>query len=240
MSLRATFVRRSVLQRIAAVVASGFFLIHPVIADAQSNGIGGPASAPPIAIQFGKQSITVTASPGGRVVIFSIAREFVRPKVPVLGVVRRAVMLSDPAKSGTFTLDLGKPVPAAAIWIAVDLATGAYAAAGSPGYFAVQLTPKAGELKNDNAGQLRQLELAAPELEMLLVRPGEGAWRLYAAKSAKGDENAAELTKPLRIDVRSMQAVEGSASPPANFKNGDIIGLIDPQWMKYRVIEVGR
>lgn len=227
--------------RASKAIAAMFLLVTgATVATAQIHEVSGSAAAPPIAIQFGKQSVIVTASPGSQVVVFGVARELVRPKVPVLGVVRRAVMLSDPAKSGTYTLDLGKPVPAAAIWIAVDLATGSYTAAGSPGYFAAQLAPKAGGLKNDNAGQLRQLELAASELEMLLVRPGEGAWRLHAAKAAKGDENAAELTKPLRIDLRSMQAVAGSAPPPPNFKNGDIVGLIDPQWMKYRVIEAGR
>src|ERR1043165_9618971 len=98
MSLRATLARSSI---IAAVFLT-------TIASAQVNGSGGSQSPPPpIAIQFGKQSVTVTASPGGQVALFSVAREFVRPKLHVLGVVRRSVVLSDAAKSGVFTLGLG-------------------------------------------------------------------------------------------------------------------------------------
>ncbi|HKS21239.1 MAG TPA: hypothetical protein VJZ76_00460 [Thermoanaerobaculia bacterium] len=217
-----------------------FSVIAVVFLLAVASVKSAPPPPPPIAIQFGKQSVIVTASPGGQVAVFSVAREFVRPRLRVLGIVRRAVVLSDPAKSGIFTLDLGKPVPAAAIWIAVDLATGAHIEAGSPGYFIVQMPSTANGLKHDNVGQLRKLELAAPELDLLLVRPGEGAWQYYAAKSGQRDENADEMTKPIRIDVRSMQAVDGSTPPPANFKNGDVIALIDPEWMKYRVVEVGR
>jgi len=94
-------------------------------------------------------------------------------------------------------------------------------------------------VKNDNAGQLKKLDWPAAEMEALLVRPGGGAWRVTVAKYSKRDEHSAP-NKPIRADVETMAAVGDSAAAPKTFKQGDVIVLIDPRWMQYAVVEVGR
>jgi len=220
-------------------VLSVLLLCAARISVAQGNGVG-PSSPAPLTITFGERSVQVSGPPGGQVVLFGIAREFTMPKVPVLGVVRRAIVLSDSAKSGRFTLDLGEAPPQAALWVAVDLGSGAHAVAASRGYAPVQALVPAETVKHDNVGQLNKFEFPASEMDVMVVRPGEGAWHLYAAKRGKRDENAALSSRTIRIDVSAMEPLGSSAPAPKSFKNGDVIAVIDPHWMNYGLIEVGK
>jgi hypothetical protein len=197
------------------------------------------AEPAPVSIAFDKSAVVVSGvTPGGKAVIFVVSRELTARRPASVQFVRRTEILLDTARSGSVTYDLGKPVPSAAIWAAVDLTTGRYVVKPSPGYSAIRLDG-AGLVKNDSAGQLRKLHWPAAEMEALLVRPGDGAWRLTAAKYSKLDEHGAP-DQPIGIDVANMAAVGDPAPAPKNFKRGDVVVLIDPRWMQYAVAEVGQ
>ena len=138
----------------------------------------------------------------------------------------------------TTRLDLGEPVPPLAIWFVADLGSGSHVMSATPGYEPPRLT-LTNALKNDSAGQVKKLEWPFAEMEIVLVRPGVGAWDVYAAKYSGMDENAANQ-QPLRIDVSRLAAVGNSGQAPNNFRPGDVVALIDTRWMQYGVIEVGR
>jgi hypothetical protein len=122
--------------------------------------------------------------------------------------------------------------------VAVDLTSGQWVAGGSPG-FEPQAIPSEPFAKQDTAGQLRKLSALVPEMDVLLVRPGMGAWRIYAAKTSAFDENGREA-RPLQIDVGEMIPLSGSLPKLDSIHQGDILALIEPQSMHFAVVEVGK
>ena len=94
-------------------------------------------------------------------------------------------------------------------------------------------------VKHDSRGQLRKLAAAVSEMEVLLVRPGEGAWRLYAARTSAFDESSPD-ERQLRIDVDRMTPMGDTAGAVHTVRPRDIVALIDPVEMRYAVVEVGR
>jgi hypothetical protein len=198
-----------------------------------------PARASSLLLTFGERSVTISgATPGGDVVLFDIAKEASGSVVPVPTKTGQAVVLHDDDHDGTVIFERQRTIPLIAIWIAVDLASGQWAANGSPG-FEAQTIPLGTLAKQDNAGQLRKLSAPVPEMDVLLVRPGTGAWRIYAAKTSALDENA-HGERPLQIDVGGMIPLLGSLSKLDAIHQGDVIVLIEPQSMRFAVQEVGK
>jgi hypothetical protein len=194
----------------------------------------------PLTVQFLNETIVIGgATRGGNVVVFGVAREMSDGRPPVPRLVRRVEVLTDDDRDGVVHLELGKPVPHVAMWTFVDLSTGASAALPSPGYEPARLDLTEQLLKQDNAGQLKKLDLPFAEIDMLLVRPGTGIWRLNTGKYSQVDESK-HPEKPMRLDVESMLPVGNSPSAPHNFKPGDVLAIIDPRWMQYGLLEVGK
>ena len=198
-----------------------------------------PEATPVLTPSFGDTSFAVSGvTPGGRVVFFATSIEFSGTPA-VAGEVRRAEVRTDDDRDGQVRLDLGTPLPLRAIWGAVDLTSGAAVIVPSPGYDASRAQFGTEQLKNDSNGQLKKLEWAAAAMNVLVVRPGAGAWSLYARKHTAADETA-RTNQPLRIDFDSFTAVGDSPKPPGAFKKGDVLLVIDPRRMLYTMLEVGK
>lgn len=188
---------------------------------------------------FGETSFSVKGvTPGGKVVFFATSIEF-SGSPAVAGEVRRAEIRTDDDRDGQVRLDVGTALPRRAIWGAVDLASGAAVVVPSPGYDPLRANFGNEQLKNDSNGQLKKLEWAAAAMNVLVVRPGAGAWALYAVKHTAVDETA-RTNQPLRIDFDSFVAVGDSPKPPGSFKKGDVLIVIDPRRMVYTTLEVGK
>jgi hypothetical protein len=198
-----------------------------------SQNASSPAGAA-LAISFGSNSVDVTgASPNGHVAFLGVAHEFSKSQPPVPNLVERAQIVTAD-QNGLAHLPLAGSVPLRAVWGAVDVLTGNFAMGPSDGFPAAKADPTS-VVKNDNAGQLKKVEWPYTELELLLVRPGGGVWRLYVGKHADLDENKAHTF--IRVDVKSFKPLD-AAPPPAHFERGDILLLIDPHTMAYASIEV--
>ena len=197
-----------------------------------------PALASP-GLTFGDRSVTVDGvTPGGDVAFFAIAKEGSQsvPKIPLK--TRHAVVLRDSDRDGKVVFERTRELPVLAIWIAVDIDSGQWAAAGSPGFDA-ETIPLQELAKHDNAGQLKKLSADVPEMDVLLVRPREGAWQISVAKTSKLDENGRD-ERPLRLDVGEMIPLSGSQPKLNSIHNGDVVALIEPFSMRYAVVEVGK
>jgi hypothetical protein len=202
-------------------------------------GLGLIAAAPAVAEPvptFTATTVEVSgATPGGQVVVFSVAQEEAS-YVPTFR--RRDAVLADEDGDGAVTLDLGSTVPWRSIWVVVDAATGAAAVATPTADYPLR------EVGAADAGfrlaPSTRIEMARAWIEGLVVRPGVGAWRFTAGDGAEGD---ADLTYDgtSRVELGQTEAVEGFvASPPASFGRNDLLFLIDPNRMEiYRTrIEV--
>jgi hypothetical protein len=198
-----------------------------------------PARAGSLLLTFGERSVTVSgATPGGNVVLFDIAKEARGSVVPIPTKTSQAVVLHDDDHDGTVMFERERTIPLIAVWIAVDLASGQWVVNGSPGFEAQNISLET-LAKQDNAGQLRKLSALVPEMDVLLVRPGTGAWRIYAAKTSGLDENA-HGERSLQIDVGQMIPLSASLPKLDAIHQGDVIALIEPQSMRFAVQEVGK
>jgi hypothetical protein len=186
-------------------------------------------------LTFSTRTISVSgASPGSSVVLFGVARESHHYYSEI---VRRVELLADTDRDGMVALVLDRDIPPKAIWAAVDLSTGAFVVRPSPGYENAPFSLTDEQLKKDNNGQLKKMELPVSEVQLLLARPGVGAWYLSGAKNSLYDESNGVETG-LRLDISRMIAVGSAPAAAVNFKKGDIIILVDPRWMRYASFEV--
>jgi hypothetical protein len=194
-----------------------------------------------LAVTFGEQSITFSGvTPGGKLAVFGVARELLNTSPAIPAIVVRAEILADADRDGVVRFDLPIRVPRLGMWAATDLENGAHMAFPTPGYSPRLITVGSELLRNDNGGQLRKLEWPFSEIDVVVMRPREGAWRFYASKASGADENRDNGNRLLRVDLRSMTAIGQSPEGPHNFRNGDIVAIFDRSEMQYGIIEVGR
>ncbi|HEX2834372.1 MAG TPA: hypothetical protein VHW00_15285 [Thermoanaerobaculia bacterium] len=188
-------------------------------------------------LRFSGSKATVDGlTPGGTVAIFCVALEPIgAPPVPTR--TREMLLLHDDDRNSAVVLDHTRPIPAISVWVVVDIETGQRTIAGGPGYEPL-LMPLGEVAKRDNAGQLRKLSAALGEVELMVVRPGVGAWSLYAAKTSRFDESRRD--EPLRVDIGSMIPAGDTPAAPNALRQGDIVTVIDPYTMRVFVTEVGQ
>jgi hypothetical protein len=200
--------------------------------------LGLGAAAAPLEVQFGERSLNVSqVTPGARVLIFAITRDVISTHPTFVGRIVVSALLTDDDGDGRVLYDLGKPVPHQGMWVVVDVASGKYVAAPTPGYEPVQLQLTPDVAKNDNAGQLKKIEWPLSEIDVVVVRPGSGAWHLYASRGSELDENK-DATGPLRLDLEAMHPVGDSHGAPKNLKKGDLVAVFHPRRMRFGVFEV--
>ena len=205
-------------------------LLLPVAALAQ------PSAAPSPVLAFQKSAVTVAGvSPRGQVVLFGEAREIAEDDVATL--VRRSQVLTDDDGDGTVTLDLGRDVPFRSVWVAVDLATGQVAAAAPEGYPLRRVNWRGVGIARGNSSSDR-VEDARTFAEVLLVRPGAGAWQLTVGDGGEGDDDGAADGK-IAVALDHMTPVAGTAPPPARFDPRDVVVLIDPNRMELTIVQAG-
>ena len=191
--------------------------------------------APEITLQ--QRSITVSGlSSKGQAVGFVIAREIAEDDVAT--VVRRAQVLTDDDGDGKVGWSLDRDVPQRSIWVVVDLATGGVAAAAPEGYPLRRIDWRGVGLVRGNP-RADRVEDARSFAEVLLVRPGQGAWRLTVGDGSDLDDDG----KPdgrLAAALDRLEPFPGtSAPPPDRFDPRDVVVLIDPNRMELTVVQAG-
>ncbi len=198
------------------------------------------AQTPALSLTLGtSEAIASGATPGGRVVFFAVTQEISEDEVATLR--RRDGVQIDADGDGAVSFDLGGPVAPRSIWLAVDLATGAYAQAtpgGDP--------PKQGAFEgpglvlgaplgtSDSISDLRTF------LEVLVVRPGVAAWaRTLADGGASDSDGKVDGSVEARLDaLTQMVDPTGAESPaPSRFVAQDLIFSFDP--MALEIVTVG-
>lgn len=189
------------------------------------------SAQPPVpAIAFGASAVTASGiTPGGRVVFFAVTQEVSEDEVITLR--RRDSVRSDDDGDGVVSFDLGGPPAPRAIWLAVDLATGAYALTTPNGDPPVQVAFEGGGLisgapleASDSIVDARTLQ------EVLLVRPGVSAWARTVADGGESDGDGksdgfvqAVLDSLLSIDVEGESPVA-----PSRFVAQDLVFSFSP------------
>jgi hypothetical protein len=171
--------------------------------------------------------------PGARVVWFSVAREIHRSRVHL---VRREAIVEDEDQQGQVRFQLDGPVPVASVWVAVELATGAFSAATPEGMERREILLPEGALSAEVEGAAALAD-RREFLEALLVRPGAGPG-VGAWGGTVGDGGASDAGEP--TDERLLLALaalrpleEGPSLDPAAFAPGDILVGVDTRTLQF-------
>ena len=215
------------MKSLKSFLASFLLLSLSTAAPAQTEGPKAPE------ISFQQRSVTVDGiTAQGQVVWYSVAREVAEDDVATL--VRRSGVRSDEDGDGKVSWDLEGDVPLRSLWVAVDLATSRLAVAAPEGYPLRRVEWRGRGLGRDDARAADRVEDLRTYADVLLVRPGEGAWRLTAGDgSPQDDEGAADGKLAVALDrMRPVEGIAGEAAPPARFGVKDVVVLIDPNRME--------
>jgi hypothetical protein len=166
-------------------------------------------------------------SSGGGVVWLGMARR-IEAYEPIY--VRRHGIVQADAK-GQAELPVTEAVPRHSIWLAVDLKTGAYATASPAGFapLAFTLSPEALEVRG--AALADRLIDTADYGEVLLVRPGKGAWGKAIGHGGLDDESATGEAV-VKVAFDKLLPVPGTVEPaPAKLSAKDLVFVLHPRAM---------
>ena len=188
----------------------------------------GPTFAQP-AVEVGDTGVTATGvTPGAHLFWLAFAREregwFSR-------VLHWEGADSTADAAGQTVLQLGRSVPVKAIFVAVDMATGAFGASSPAAYpWATEVPfPAAGVSLAADRTSVVSLQDQHEELEVLVVRPKAGAWR----GTIRHDDSASDAEPGVLVTFAGLTPWGSSPPSPGALHPGDVIVAIDPNTIEY-------
>ncbi len=176
-------------------------------------------------ITLGKKGLIAQGiTPGGRAIWWSVAHEHPDSFVTI---VHRLEEQTDTDLDGMVVFEREEPIPEISLWIAVDVATGAYATYAPEDFGVTELDLPAEAVVEAGgrspADEFR--EVARPLVEVLLVRPGTGAWIQRAGDG--GDTDQDEIEGEILFPIGGMTPAGTSPNAPSRYVAGDLLLSID-------------
>jgi hypothetical protein len=186
-------------------------------------------------VSFEEAAVVVAGvTEGADVAFYSVARE---PRGVYQSVVRRhGLELADAQGEARFDVESeleGGGVPLKSVWAVVDLASGAYAVAAPDG-FRLQPVPLVGQAFQVGApGVVNRLRHEYPSVDLLVVRPGVGAWSLRSVDQGPTDHDPADDDRVL-TSLEDLESLDGFGTPPPElFGRDDVVIFIEPGELRY-------
>ena len=136
----------------------------------------------------------------------------------------------------TFTVDGG--VPQNSIWVVVDLSSGEYAVATPEGTDLRLDTVPAGWLARGAQSAADAVQADRDFLELLVARPGVGAWAESVGRGGASDIGAG-ASAFTRASVAAMRPIGSTGPAPAKVLPGDVVVVIDPNAMECFAARLG-
>lgn len=198
--------------------------------------LSGSARADSLAIELTPRELRVTgATPGASVIVTGYEERLHASQQSRIR--RQRIDLAD--AQGVVIRQFASDIAPRSFWIAVDVATGAVAAATPVGGLPLSQRPIPDDLlKKDNNGQLKKLVSRLPYASFLLVRPGEGAWELIAGDGGVTDGDHSVDGK-IETDLDQMEPMVAVSAPPKKFEEGDVLLILLPNSMSFFLHRVG-
>jgi hypothetical protein len=212
---------------------------HAAAADSLPQPAGTPlfraaeASAPPEFLVTFEDSAAVVAAgltPGSDAIFWSVGRE---PLGAVQRIVRhQGVEVVDALGEARFEPETGA-VLLKSVWAVSDVTTGAFAIAAPPGFVLREIPFPGNGFAAGAPGRVNRLRHPKSALDLLMIRPGVGAWRLRAHDTSAKDRDG-EDDDQVMTDLDDLEPFEpGGPEPPERFARDDVIVVIDPHDLTY-------
>lgn len=199
--------------------------------------LGATPAAGQVTLRLEPEAVVAEGvSPGGWAVFFAVNREPVRYH-DRYETVREVVVDED--GDGVVVLEVASGVAFKSVWAVVDGATGEGAVAAPEGFGLRELELVPGRVISGLAGGGEGLQLTRTWVEVLLVRPGVGAWgrRILDGWEADGDG------RPSGGVVAALEALEPVAPTsevaPEHLQGGDVVLLLMPETLEHGVLRLG-
>ena len=211
--------------------------IHPVLG-ALALLIASPAghAAGPFRLTAGPDAMVASgATASGKVVFLGITREIAQDDVAEIR--RRLEVLADEDGDGEVIYKLDQPMVQRSMWVAVDLKSGDFETAAPEGFRLRKVNWRGRGLTNRPDGR-DSVEDARAFAEVLVVRPGAGAWILRLGDGGPDDADGAPDGR-LEAALDRMSPLADSPEPPQRFQRDDVVVLIDPNSMEMTLAKVG-
>ncbi len=203
-----------------------------VLVSAWASGQGATNKA---TVEISTTSVTaVGMTPGARVAWLAASRE--RPQW-VTTVQKWVTTDSVADASGRARVNIDLTIPVKSIWIAVDMATGAVAAASPAKYpWRTEVPfPFGGVVEAEDRSGVASIRDSHNDLDVLVVRPTVGAWSL----SAHHDDAESRGAPGTLLDFKNLAAMPGSPDRPTILVGGDVVVAIDPERMEFFAQQLG-
>ena len=196
-------------------------------------------AATPESLRVTADATTVTVSgvtPGESVVVFCVTRE-TRNYVHLLR--RHQAVVVDGERAGKITYQPPDGIAAESIIAAVEIGSGRIAVGSRPEVAPRELGEDAGHgFGRGINGELNRLQKRGQFCELLVVRPGTGAWTMKVGDGGQADRDHSS-DHAVTIDVDELLPVEGAAAAtPKQFRPGDVVFGVETHEFAYFVAGV--
>lgn len=172
--------------------------------------------------------------PGSTVVLTTIERA---SRGYIMRNTRRDYWLVDEDADGTVSIATEGEVPAKFIAVAMEIESGRFDVWLPEGSHAREIALPLHALQNGSGERLSRLEDDRRYVELLLVRPGVGAWWLGTGDGTVQDESPS--SDGITLTALSSLKVLGDSGPaPEEFLRNDLLFRVAPQEMEYYVARI--
>jgi hypothetical protein len=186
-----------------------------------------PSARADVKLTLEQSSITAAGiTPGGEAIVFAALIGTYNGH-PLL--LRQAEIVIDDDRDGSITIPRRVDVRAA-VWTVVDQKTGAFGITSPTGK--VRLLQLAGQAWRSG---VEDLEIDRDVLEVLLVRPGVGAWTSRISEGGSGDADG-NVNSKIKLRVPDMDAMGKVNRAAGTVQKDDVLVLIDPRELQVVVI----
>jgi hypothetical protein len=119
------------------------------------------------------------------------------------------------------------------VWAVADLVTGAFAIAAPPGFVLREIEFPGNGFAAGAPGRVNRLRHPKASLDLLMIRPGVGAWRLRAHDTGLADHDGEDDDRVL-TDLDDLEPLEpGGPEPPERYAREDVVVVVDPEDLTY-------
>jgi hypothetical protein len=198
--------------------------------------LGSPSSATELTIELEPSALVVRGSePGGSVAWLGVQR-YLDPDYSVTRVTRSGVATA--GADGVARIELDSPLAARALWVAVDLGSGALAATTPAGYRLARAERGHSGYSRGEDGKPDALLEDRREIAGLMVRPQVGAWTFFGADGGGSDEDG-KNDGHMSLSLAHFEPLPGSPAAPAKLEDRDLWLVIDPVAMDLAIVKGG-
>jgi hypothetical protein len=214
------------------VLQSSVFLLFLELSVAAALLAQPPAGPKALEVSFEERAVVVQGvTPHGRVAVFGVAREVAEDDVATI--LQREEVLLDEDGDGAVRWELDRAIPIRSAWAAVDLESGAHAAAAPEG-LPLRQVPWGGRGPVAAEGGPDRVESSRRLAAIFLARPGQGAWSGMAGDGSPLDEDGV-ADGSLTMALDRLRPVAGGPEAPGRFDPRDVVWVIDPNTLELSV-----